>query len=80
MRRQGEKKGRSQDASPLPCDVVSLRAFLDLYYLVSHQPVCLPVYGLRGLRARCLEQAENLALVLIEPVPKGLRFMVVLGF
>jgi hypothetical protein len=38
------------------------------------------VDGFGCLCARCLEQAEDLALVLIEPVSKGLRFIVLLGF
>ena len=58
----------------------ALRAFLDLHYLVGDVAVRFAVDGFGCLRARCLKQAENLALVLIEPVPKGLCFMVVLGF
>ena len=58
----------------------ALRAFLDLHYLVRDVAVRFAVDGFSCLRARCLEQAEDLALVLIEPGPKGLRFMVVLGF
>ena len=59
---------------------VALCAFLDLDYVVGHQPVCLAVYCLRGLRVRRIEQAEDLAVLLVEPVLKGLRSILVLGF
>ena len=38
------------------------------------------VDSLRRLRVRCFEQAIDLALVLVEPVPKRLHPMLVLDF
>jgi hypothetical protein len=63
----------------LACRFVALCAFLDLTYVLGHQPVCLAVDRLRGLRARRLEQAEDLALVLVEPILEDLRPVLDLG-
>ena len=50
-----------------------LRSFLDLGYLIRSEAVGLLVDGVRGFRARCIDQAEDLALLLVEPVLEGLR-------
>jgi hypothetical protein len=59
---------------------VALCAFLDLDYVVGHQPVCLAVDCLRSLHVRRVEQAEDLAVLLVEPVLEDLRPVLALGF
>ena len=53
---------------------------MNLDYVVGHEPVCLAVDGLSGLRVPCVEQAEDLAVLLIEPVLEGLSPILALGF
>ena len=63
----------------LACRFVALCAFLDLDYVIGHQPVCLAVDCLRGLHVRRVEQAEDLAVLLVEPVLEDLRPVLDLG-
>src|SRR5215203_6677146 len=57
-----------------------LRSFLDLGYLIRSEAMGLLVDGVRGFRVRCLHQAEDLALLLVEPVLDVVHPMLFLGF
>src|SRR5918997_2945665 len=58
----------------------SLRTFLDLRYLVGHEPVSLPVDGFRRFFVWGFGKAEDLAAFLVVPVPVILDPVFVLGF
>jgi hypothetical protein len=59
---------------------VRLRTFLDLGYLVSDQTMRLAVDGLRRFLVGSFGKAEDLAAVLVEPVPMVGNPVLVLDF
>ncbi len=56
------------------------RAFLDLGYLVRNQTMRLAVYGLGRFFVGGFYEAEDLARLLVEPVPVVLHPVLVLDF
>src|SRR5215208_6575709 len=58
----------------------SLRTFPDLYYLVRYEPVSLPVNGFRRFFVWGFGKAEDLATLLVVPVPVILNPVFVLDF
>ena len=58
----------------------SLRTFLDLGYLLRYEPVSLPVDGFRRFFVRGFGKAEDLATLLVVPVPMVLNSVLLLDF